>query len=179
MSPSRMGMGLIVALGVLIAPTASAEIYKCVGRDGKTVFTSGPSTCPGRKPHEIRGTLQTVPMAERSVPARRTRSSAGPAAPAVEDGQAAMWRRKRAETERELVQLREQVPDYYKYVGWCNRGSDLYIRDEAGMKRGFSCKRVRSEHERLVKRQTELEAYLEDGLAEECRKAGCLPGWIR
>ena len=29
------------------------------------------------------------------------------------------------------------------------------------------------------RRLAELDAYLEQGLAEECRRAGCLPGWIR
>jgi hypothetical protein len=38
---------------------------------------------------------------------------------------------------------------------------------------------VRRDYASLEKQQEETRAYLDEGLEEECRRAGCLPGWIR
>ena len=64
-------------------------------------------------------------------------------------------------------------------VGWCNRGHSLYIEDDTGIRRGYDCGKVRKEHEEVRARMAGLRLYLDEGLEEECRCAGCLPGWIR
>ena len=83
-------------------------------------------------------------------------------------------------------QVREQIGILEKrkerlrrYVTWCNRGGELVGRDDAGLKHNVSCSGVRRELESLQADLASARAYLEDGLEEECRRAGCLPGWIR
>ena len=93
--------------------------------------------------------------------------------------QASQWRGKRQGAERELGELRSHLDEVEGLVAWCNRGGDLFVRDAAGLKQHYSCDEARSQLERMRQRMAELEFYLEDGLAEECRRAGCLPGWIR
>jgi hypothetical protein len=61
----------------------------------------------------------------------------------------------------------------------CNRGASLYTENDTGIRRGYSCDRVREEFDALERAERELRAYLDGGLEEECRRAGCLPGWVR
>ena len=64
-------------------------------------------------------------------------------------------------------------------VGWCNRGHSLFTEDETGIRRSYDCKHVHNEYEQAKAQLAGLRLYLEEGLEEECRRAGCLPGWIR
>ena len=48
-----MGRVLIVALAVLLAGTAHAQVYKCKDASGATLFTSQPCT-PDAKPIDVR-----------------------------------------------------------------------------------------------------------------------------
>ena len=50
---------------------------------------------------------------------------------------------------------------------------------ETGIRRSYDCRDVDNEHEQVKARLAGLRLYLDDGLEEECRRAGCLPGWIR
>ena len=61
----------------------------------------------------------------------------------------------------------------------CNRGHALYVEDETGIRRSYKCRDVDNEYEQAKARLAGLRLYLDDGLEEECRRAGCLPGWIR
>ena len=68
---------------------------------------------------------------------------------------------------------------YRRVVQGCNRGSKWWTENETGLRQEFDCDKARDAHEEASKRLAELDAYLGGGLAEECRRAGCLPGWIR
>lgn len=169
---------LLVAVVALAATEpASAEIYKCVGADGETLYTSDQSQCPGAEEHQSTGRLETVtsqprPSATRS-PARRRGSIEQ-----VPGGEAA-WRGKKLRAEMELRDLEGRLEYVRRAAGWCNRGHDLYVEDERGIRSGYDCKKVQNEYEEIKARVAGLRVYLEQGLEEECRRAGCLPGWIR
>jgi len=173
------GVLLLGALVLLtVAPPAQAEIYKCVGPDGKTLFTSDASQCPGAKRHEPTGRIQTLPTPSSpsgaAVPARRRGGS-----PAPSGGGEALWRGKKMRAEAELRDLGHRIEYVRQAVKWCNRGHSLYAQDETGLRHEYDCDKVQNEFEQLKARQSGLRVYLDEGLEDECRRAGCLPGWIR
>ena len=90
-----------------------------------------------------------------------------------------MWRRKRSESQQQLSQLERQL----KHARWmakgCNRGSDWYRKDESGIRQHVSCNEVKARLGRLENEHRAMQEYLRSGIEEECRRAGCLPGWIR
>ena len=51
-------------------------------------------------------------------------------------------------------------------AGWCNRGGELYVEDESGIRSSYSCDAVDSELEKLEQAESELSAYLDGGLEE-------------
>jgi hypothetical protein len=163
---------LVLGLG---AP-AQAEIYKCVGADGKTLFTSDPSLCPGAERHVPSGRLErvTTQPAVRAAPARRPSRSIE----RFEENEA-VWRGKKLRAEAELRDLETRLEYVRQAVGWCNRGHSLYTEDASGIRRGYDCDQVQNEYEEVRARMAGLRLFLEEGLEEECRRAGCLPGWIR
>jgi len=170
------GLALLCAL-CLVSGRAQAETYACRSASGELLFTSDPTRCPGAPVHEPRTRVQRV------APPRR-RPSAAPAPPleeraGLEEADAAFWREKKRQSQATLRALRQQLPEAERVVRLCNRGNDLYIEDEDGLRRPYSCERVRAEVATLRREVARLEAYLADGLEEECRRAGCLPGWIR
>jgi hypothetical protein len=170
---------LLAALVFLAAaPALNAEIYKCVGRDGKTLFTSDRSQCPGAERHEPTGEIQTVPTTSkpsgRAAPARRRGGSLEQSG-----GGEALWRGKKLRAEAELRDLGNRIEYVRQAVKWCNRGHSLYAQDETGIRHEYDCEKVDNEFEQLKARQSGLRIYLAEGLEEECRRAGCLPGWIR
>jgi Domain of unknown function (DUF4124) len=186
-----VGLALCVALCLLSPTGAAAEIFECKGADGKTLFTSDRSACPGARPRELKLEMQSVkppsavsraPAARATRPARRA-SSAGAAASGagsgVPDGMIAMWRRKRPEAVAKLALLKDRAEYIHGVVGGCNRGATWYAKDSAGLKQYVSCEEIEKSQKEVEKEIAELEAYLAGGLEEECRRAGCLPGWIR
>jgi len=157
---------------------ARAEIYKCVGADGNTLFTSDRSQCPGAVRHQSTGRVEKVPAQPRSsirhAPARLRGREIGSVA-----GNEALWRGKKLRAEAELQGLEGRFEYMRQAAGWCNRGHSLFAEDELGIRRSYDCQDVHNEQEQLKARLTGLRLYLEEGLEEECRRAGCLPGWIR
>jgi hypothetical protein len=168
------------ALLLLLGPVpAGAEIYRCQGADGKTFFTSDRSACPGAKPHVLKREVQTV-LDERSSPALRgARPGSRPASPGGNDGLEAMWRRKRPEAERELEDVDGRVEHMNAVLRVCNRGGEWYQTDESGIRQHVPCNELREKHAELARRREELREYLAEGLEDECRRAGCQPGWVR
>ena len=75
--------------------------------------------------------------------------------------------------------LRAQREHIESYVGYCNRGDYVTVRDDAGIKQRVNCSMLKQEHSELEKQEAAALEYLETGLADDCRKAGCLPGWVR
>jgi len=169
---------LALAAGLCLAPAAArAELYKCQGPDGKTLFTSDRSQCPGAEAHQPTSRVQ-----------RARSSAAAPAAPrlgAVAGGleddelEAQAWRAKRDEAESALAQAGAQLETLHEVAGWCNRGHEIWAEDADGLRHGVDCDQVEARHRELIREQKRLREYLDEGLEEECRRAGCLPGWIR
>jgi hypothetical protein len=181
---------LVVAVLAAAAP-AGAEMYRCEKPDGTITFTGDPSACPGAAPHAPKGNLQRVdpnagagaamdadPAAgEAEAPPPRPAKRRDPAAD--EEAQAATWRAKRSEAEAESQQVERAREEFQEMVTWCNRGGSIELEERTGMRRDYSCTEARSEYDRLSARSTELKRYLSGGLEEECRREGCLPGWVR
>ena len=177
----RAACAALLAAGALAlaggAP-ASAEMYRCKGPDGRVLFTGDPSQCPGAQSYEPRRDVQRADPAP--VPEPR---SAALEAPAARDDAAreARWRTKRRQSEAKLARVEQAVADAEQATTWCNQGHEVFATDpETGLRRELSCDHIRAEYERLTAERDRLRAYLhEGGLEEECRRAGCLPGWIR
>ena len=59
-------------------------------------------------------------------------------------------------------------------------GGEVISKDKkSGLKRKVNCNDVRSEYDTMKKKRAKLTEYLNGGIQKECRKAGCLPGWLR
>ncbi|MDJ0788177.1 MAG: DUF4124 domain-containing protein [Myxococcota bacterium] len=170
--------GWAIGLALLLCSPAAAEMYRCQGKDGKTLYTSDKSQCPGADAHTPRGQIQSVPASAGAATSRpRTRA---PAASVHDEAQARSWQRKKQEAIAEQKAVADRRPYVEKALRFCNRGNKLYVEDEDGMRKNYSCEKVEAEAAELARRERELEAYLDQGgLEDECRRAGCLPGWIR
>jgi hypothetical protein len=182
----RSAASLLAAAVLALAGTAGAEIYRCQGPDGTTYFTSDAGACPGARRHEPSREVQRMGDGSGSGAASAdeggdVREAPAPAAvaPAGEDGQAAMWKRKRTDAEAEQRDLQRNLAELKEVVTWCNRGGDLYLEDEVGVRQEYDCGDAHESLERAQSRLAELRRYLSGGLEDECRRAGCLPGWIR
>jgi hypothetical protein len=174
------GVARLIVLSLCLAPcAATAELYKCQGRDGKTLFTSDRSQCPGATAHEPNGRVQ------RSQPSPAAAAAPAPARPAAraravdDEAEAQVWKAKRREAEVALRQTESQLDTLRQVAGWCNRGAEVWAEDQDGLRHGVDCKDVDTEEAALRREQKRLEKYLAEGLEEECRRAGCLPGWVR
>lgn len=179
------GMGrpvaLLIPLALALAGPARGEMYRCTGPDGRDFFTSNAAACPGAQRHQPSREVQRLPSGSRG---NESPQAPGAPAPAVreapsEDAQAAMWKRKRVDAEAERRQLSRQIGELEEVVTWCNRGGDLVLEDELGVRQKYDCSDANASHRKATTRLAELERYLTGGLADECRRAGCLPGWIR
>jgi hypothetical protein len=171
-----------VALALAARP-AGGEIYRCKGPDGKTIFTSDAAACPGTLPHAPSRDVQRVDGAPDGPDGggHAPGALAGEAGelPESDDAQAAMWKRKRVGAEVELAEIDRSIGDFREVVTWCNRGGDLVLEDKVGVREEYSCEEAQATYDKLSRRQKELRRYLNGGLEDECRRAGCLPGWIR
>jgi hypothetical protein len=169
------------ALLVLLTADAEAGIYRCTGADGKTVFTGNPAACPNAKPHVLKKQVQTI-VDDRGFRARQRRSRpaahrAGPGAGG--DGIEQMWRNKRPDAERRLQQAEQQLVRTKQITKFCNRGGELYRSGKSGIRKHVPCKQLHAEAAAAQLKRDELVQYLADGLEDECRRAGCQPGWVR
>ncbi|NNL64888.1 MAG: DUF4124 domain-containing protein [Myxococcales bacterium] len=177
-----MRLAIVLWLLVFAAP-ASAEIYRCTGPDGEVLFTSDRSECPGQEAHRSTGRVQSLSPASPAPVEDEPRPAAPRRRPAydaeAEQARAALWKGRKRQAEAQLRQLEARLPVMRKAVGWCNRGDTVYHTDDLGIRRGVPCEVLQEQYAELERAQTELETYLESGLEDECRRAGCLPGWIR
>ena len=166
----------LIFLCLATAGTASAEMYKCQGADGKTLYTSDRLQCPGARAHDLKGQVQSV---ERSAPAPSRRRS--PAASAAQDEAGRnRWLQKKREAEAVLHESRQRLLYLERMVTACNRGAELYVEDEdTGIRKGYPCHLVKEDHAATIQSVAQGEQYLAEGLEDACRRSGCLPGWIR
>jgi hypothetical protein len=172
---ARLLAALAFALAVSLGPAARAETWRCEGPDGKTLFTSDRSLCPRAAPHESRGRVQRAGGA----PKPSARAEPHPRRGDPDEAEAAVWRTRRARAEAELEQARASLRQLHQVAGWCNRGHEVWATDEDGLRHGVDCDDLAAQRKALAREVRRLEAYLDEGLEEECRRAGCLPGWIR
>jgi hypothetical protein len=163
---------------LLAASEARAEIYKCVGSDGKATFTSDPGACPGTKPHELKSKVQHV-IEQPGTRARRAASPAVRRAGPRNDGHESMWRRKRPEAEAALQEVEGQLVKLGKAVKACNRGGEWYRTSESGIREHIPCEEFQTRLRDAEQKREQLVDYLAEGLEDECRRAGCQPGWVR
>lgn len=174
-----------IALGVIIpmvSETARAELFRCSGPDGNVIFTDDASVCPGSKPfettkrvHKVESRASAAQDASERLEAVRQRRMVERS----ENGEAARWKRIKREKQYELRVIEHDRDRMYGLVSWCNSGGRVVTYDDAGIKQGMNCAELREDLLALEERKLALSEYLEHGLSEECRRAGCLPGWLR
>ena len=145
--------------------------------------TDNAAKCPGTEPHEPRGVIQAVRTFAPPIVSDSPESSPRAAhdlEAAVNESQKAVWQQKKQRKESELKNAEAREEYLRQFVTYCNRGGEVVTKNrESGLKSKVKCNDVRSEFESVQKKRTALQAYLNDGLRKECRKAGCLPGWLR
>jgi hypothetical protein len=166
------------------AASARAELFRCTGPDGKTIYTDQKDSCPGADPFEPSGVVHKavtpepppVQPSQEAVPAAR---GSDPLAEQAKEGTAAQWRMRKEEAEQKVRSIQAQREYIEKYVSYCNRGAYVTMRDDAGIKQVVNCSQLKQQHSDLEQQEAAAREYLETGLADDCRKAGCLPGWVR
>jgi hypothetical protein len=179
------GAAAAAAILTLLAAGAAAELLRCAGADGRMIYTDNPALCPGADPFEPTGEVHGIdpeaPVHPTAAPdpSRRERSERRRRVNEAEAAEAARWRQRKLETQQELEQILARREQMRELVSHCNRGGQALTLDEAGIKRRVSCSVVQEEFRSLDTREASLRGYLDEGLREECRRAGCLPGWIR
>jgi hypothetical protein len=181
----RARFGLLAAVLALAAP-AQAEIFKCVGPNGDVRFTSDASQCPNAAPHAPKpGALQRVekgppPLASARPGAPTSARRLSPASHDMSAAAEATWRQKKEEAERNVRTLEAQHERVLAAVRWCNKGHGVTTEDpRTGIRTPISCSQIDAERAQIEGDLERAHVYLETGLEEECRAAGCLPGWLR
>jgi hypothetical protein len=174
--------GFGIVLGIMLVATASTDasagFYRCESSTGRVTYTDNPAACPSARPHELRGSVQNVlnapsPSGSRPPAARRELAAE------VEASAESVWRQRKQQREAELEALEGRAAQLREMVTWCNRGGALVRTDDIGLKHAVSCRGIRSEFETLESKLARLKHYLDEELEEDCRRSGCLPGWIR
>jgi hypothetical protein len=179
----RAALSAVVALA--LAASAQAEIFKCVGPNGDVRFTSNAAQCPNAAPHAPKDSaLQRIEKPEAPLASARPGSSVHPtAAPAARDTSAAAeasWREKKAEAERNLRSLEVARERVLAAVRWCNKGHGVTTENpRTGIREQVRCKDIDADRAKIERELEKARTLLATGLEEECREAGCMPGWIR
>lgn len=179
---ARIALGVLVFGALFAAPSARAELFRCEDAAGRVTYSDDRHGCKKASPHQPRRRLQesTAPKAP-AARARRMTPRSRSASDVTHANQAAegLWRQKRVKAERALADAERQIPQLDIIVTRCNRGGDVWVTDDAGLKHGVSCDQIQAARDKARSESARLRAYLDKGIEEECRKAGCLPGWIR
>jgi hypothetical protein len=181
---TRLGLALLALLAVaaLARGGARADLLQCIGPDGKTIYTDSKTVCPEAKPFEPGGAIQPGPPAASEsaggLADRRQRAADRLRRAQAEEGEANRWRTRKTELEEALAAVQSRRSYVGSFLAMCNRGGSVVSRDAAGIKRPVPCQDMRAEYAALGEEEAQAQAAL-DGLEEECRRAGCLPGWIR
>ncbi len=173
-------VGAVLVASLVPAP-AAGELYRCRDAQGSVRYTDSPHGCRGAATrHTTRRELQGsgAPSAPSAPPARRRFRPASPGV-SPDEVAAANWRQKKQYALAELREIAVQLPRWKRLQLRCNRGADTWYTDAAGLKHGVSCDQIAAARSRTESEITRLRAYLDEGLEEECRRAGCLHGWVR
>jgi hypothetical protein len=174
--------GTLAALiaGLALASAAHAELFRCIGPDGKEIFTDQKHSCPGAESSEPAGVVHRAETPEApkrdAVPAARSGDSR---TSEMEAAAAAQWRQKKLDAEQKLAQIQARREWITTYVSYCSHGAYVTTRDDAGIQQVVNCTELHRELNALESQEASTREYLATGLPDECRKAGCLPGWLR
>ncbi len=176
--------GLLIGLVVsALATAAHAELFRCTGPDGKTIFTDQKKVCPGAEASEPAGVVQRIetPKApERDDPGAPAALPSDPNAEDTEAAEAAAWRQKKRDAEQQVAKISAEIDAIDRVAGHCKRpGNYVVTRDDAGIKQVANCSELMRHFDDLQRQEAAAREYLATGLAEDCRRAGCLPGWVR
>jgi hypothetical protein len=182
-----MRAALSAAVALVLAASAQAEIFRCVGPNGDVRFTSNAAQCPNAPPHAPKeGALQRVEKPQAPLTSARPGSTAsahrtaGPAARDTSAAAEATWREKKAEAERTLHTLEAAHERVLAAVHWCNKGHSVTTENpRTGLREQVPCDDIDADRAKLERELEQARAVLATGLEEECREAGCMPGWIR
>ncbi len=140
------------------------------GTDGKPLPAPVPSReLPDEAPEAAASGASgsDTPEAPPALPARLDDSLPLEAAPG-HPGDRAAWQARRDSAEERLQATRQAIREVADGLTQACR-----------FQGGDECQDLHARLERLETREQELVEYLDEGLAEQCRRAGCLPGWIR
>jgi hypothetical protein len=181
----------LAAVAFGLATAAGAELIEYRLSDGRTGYTNdraqvppgaqilsareeSPSPPPEAAPPPRLGAAPPAAPAPSPVPEWMRRDPEAEAAAAE-----AMWRRRAQQAARAVEEARIQVEGVERIYSDC-RGRENYWNWRWGH-RGIdsSCQDEGARLESARGRLADAEAYLADGLFEDCRRAGCLPGWVR
>lgn len=190
----RGGLLLCAGLALLfVSVAADADLLRCKGPDGKMIYTNDKALCPQAKPFEPEGEVQSGGPPAVSKPAestpgvtpedaalaeRKQRSEARQRAAEEEESRAQAWRDKKTQRETALAKIQKRRAYLETFFALCNVGGTVVARDAAGVERNVRCTDIRSQYAALGKDEERARQQLE-ALPDECRRAGCLPGWIR
>jgi hypothetical protein len=181
-----LGAAASLALVALDAERGAAELFRCTGPDGKTVFTDDKSVCPNADQYQPKGEVHRGGPRPAALSAdggesdpRQERATRREQALSAQSGEQARWQQLKASKENELQDVIAQRGRLVEYVSWCNRGGSVIRRDDAGIAQGVKCNELNTRLAELDGEADRLREYLSSGLEEECRQAGCEPGWIR
>lgn len=166
----------IVGFALALAGSAArAEMFRCTGPDGKTIFTDQKHNCPGAEPTEPSGVVHRAETPD-SAPAAPSRAAPGLA----DENEAAVWKEKKRAAQQRLDELSARRDEIDDAANNCYRpGVKVVTRNEAGLKERVNCSVLKHDLRELESQEAAAREYLASGLAEECRRAGCLPGWVR
>jgi hypothetical protein len=171
---------LAAAAALAATSVVRAELLRCTGPDGKVIYTDKKSVCPDAQPFQPTAVLQGIePQDPSAATERKSRAALREQQADDQAGEEQRWRELRRAKEDELREVRAEHDHLAGFVAWCNHGGALTVRDDSGMKSSVRCEELRDRMATLTARQAALEDYLERQLPDECRRAGCLPGWIR
>ena len=177
-------VGALAACVVTARSVAAADLLRCQGPDGRVVYTDDRSVCPESQPYQPSATVQQevsppTSLDPAAADAHRSRIPEHAREDQADSAQAAVWRQRKMDKEDELRRATSEY-DYLKsYVAFCNRGNYVFTEDDSGIKTQISCRDLGARLAALDTRVQGLHDYIDRELPDECRRAGCLPGWLR
>lgn len=169
----------VVAIASVCAAVATAELYRCERPDGSTVYTDSLATCPGAREHHTTGEVQRYRTTPPPAPTASRRASPARLTDHPQADSEANWRHKKLQAAEDLRAVTARIEKILLFVKTCKRGGSVFRMLENGLRKSVSCHRLRNEVPQLEQQRSALADYLDHGLREECRKSGCLPGWLR
>jgi hypothetical protein len=184
---------LLAGLALAAAP-AAAELIEYRLPDGSTGYTDEPARVPWGA-QIVSAREESAPSQARAEPAPAAREAAEPSSevaasapdPDAEALAAAAWRQRARQAQEAVREAQIRVEARERIYSDC-RGRENYWNwhyghydDRRYRNPGLesSCDDEAEALDAAREALAEAESYAADGLYEDCRRSGCLPGWIR